>query len=161
MVTEQPIIITAYIYFFDKIALIPTNDRFENGMIIEVEPIYKINIKKEELVEIVEKLRAREPKIWPNPKNNEEFNKIVAKVYRIAKYSSWKRFYQETKSYSIDWVKKGSEKFIEVYVGQWQKEGYMGADSSQTKRYPFNTNIDLIIQEILDDYFRKTGLKES
>ena len=146
---------TSEIIIWNGNAYIPSNAYYRDGIFTSIEPVYVANPAQDELVPIVQAILSKEPVLLPDP-TPEDIRTQRDLLPRITGARSWKRLCQYGISYIIELSKKG---FL-LEMSRLDKRGRWEFDPDKRKTYPRNTDLVVIIQDVLNDLAERPQAKD-
>ncbi len=127
-------------------AYLPSDGVYPSGLSTGIEPVFIVNPTMDELLPIVRKMAITGPKLLPWPtKEDIDFQRKL--LPRITKTKSWKRLGQVGISYLFDIAENG----IVLEMSRLDDKGRWEFDKKKQKRFPVNTDLTVVLQDILDD----------
>jgi hypothetical protein len=136
-------------------AYITTHARYKhNGLFTDIEPGYKIHPTQSELVPIVKELLSKRVDVLSDP-TPIEIKKRRDLLPRVTGARSWKRLCKNGISYIIELSNQG---FL-LEMSRLDKKDRWEFDPDKIKTYPRNTDIAVIIQDVLEDLAERSRAK--
>jgi hypothetical protein len=127
-------------------AFVPSNGRYDNGIFTNIEPIWVGEPLLTDLCSIVKKLLSTEPKVLPDP--TQEDIKIQRDLMpNVTGARSWNRLCKGGINYVIDETERG----FTLEFSQLDAKNRWVYDPIKRKSFPLNTDLESIVQELLGD----------
>jgi hypothetical protein len=134
-------------------AYLPSDGVYPSGLSTGIEPIFVVRPTLEELMPVVVKMANTGPILLPSPtKEDLVFQRNL--LPKITKTKSWKRLGQAGILYFFDIT----ENWITLEISRLDDKGRWEFDKSKQKRYPVNTDLSEVVQDILDDLKSRQGI---
>jgi hypothetical protein len=125
---------------------IPTLVKTEWGVYMDTDPVSIVNLEVEDLTVIIKNMLEKGNPIIPHP-SREEISRKPQPLLKAAKVSSWKKFAEGGGTYTLTQQKEG---FILDFYKK-DETGRFITDVSKTQQFSNETNLQQIVQVILDD----------
>lgn len=133
-------------------AYLPSDGVYPSGLSTGIEPVLIVKPNMDELLPVVRQMANTGPKLLPSPtKEDLVFQRNL--LPKITKTKSWKRLGQAGILYFFDIT----EDWITLEMSRLDDKGRWEFDKSKQKRYPVNTDMVVVIQDILDDLNSRQG----
>jgi hypothetical protein len=140
----------AEIIFWNNKAYVPSKIIYQSGICSSTEPVYVVDPSLPDLTPVVKTILTSNTPVLADP-NREEIVRqrkfFPTKVGAV----SWKQLYKEAISYMIELSDQG---FLLMIPDFDSKTGWTYRNEASVS-YPLNTDFQIILQEILDDYDKR------
>jgi hypothetical protein len=132
-------------------AYMPVYGRTENGLFMEIDPVFTCGLFKEEMTEVLQKVRdVGHPLIQTLAL--EESRKHKDPMLKATNTKSWKELARQSVSYTISWSQHG----LLMEMSKLDKQGRWEYDPGKTKELPLDTPLGSIVQIVLDDFYSRS-----
>lgn len=139
------------VIIWNERAYIPSTVECYSGIVIQVEPVYSVDLNVSEISKYIQKVLSsldQQARI-PDP-TRDEWKRRKDPVLAATKAKSWKNLAQAGHGYGIGWL----EKAIRLTVNQRDKKGRWEINPEKTRLFPLGTPLEDIVATILDDYMK-------
>jgi hypothetical protein len=134
-------------------AYVPSKGIYPSGLFTSIEPVFIVKPTMDDLLPIVRQMANTEPKLMP-PLTKEGIKVQRDLLPRVTRTRSWKRLGQAGISYLFDII----ENWITLEMSKLDDKGRWEFDKSKQKRYPVNTDLSEVVQDILEDLKIRQGI---
>lgn len=135
------------LFFIDKKIFLPSHGIFPSGIVVQIEPILSCNLVKTELVDTINIILKNGLKNLPDV-TAEEWKNRKDPLLVATKMRSWKKLDINSIYYGLEWANdKIFLSFSNLNIKKRQE-----VDHERTMTFTHDTNIDEIVEIILDDY---------
>jgi hypothetical protein len=125
---------------------IPSNGRYNNGIFTNIEPIWVGEPLVTNLTSIVKAILRKEPKVLPDP-TPEELKIRRDLMPNVTGARNWNKLCKGGNSYVIDETERG----FTLEFSQLDSKNRWVFDPLKRKTFLLNTDLENIVQELLDD----------
>jgi hypothetical protein len=137
----------AQIVFWDNKVYIPKTARYKNGIYVNVEPVIIVLPDTDAIVSVVDPNIRKELPILQDPSPAEVKTRSDL-LPKITGAKSWKKLCQKGVNYIIGYSDKG----ISLSMSRLDSKGRWEFDVDKQKEYSKDTSLNVVIQDMLNDF---------
>jgi hypothetical protein len=126
-------------------AYLPSLAETKSGLLIQVDPVYEVEIEEGQLVAAIENMLSGSRTKIPDL-TREEWKKRKDPVLLATRNKSWKELARKGFSYGLEWTDKG----IRLDIPKLDQQGRWEVDPNAVRIFPHNTPIRVIVKTIID-----------
>lgn len=127
-------------------AYLPCFAQYESGIMVQVEPVYTVELEVSELLSAIDKVLSQRQQLLPDP-TEEEWKRRKDPILAAIGAKSWRELAKKGYSYGIEWIPEG----IRLDISRLDKKGRWEIDPTKVQIFLPDTPLKEIVEIILED----------